>query len=94
MHILIVEDDERLATFIKRVLEENDYESTVAYDGMMGLKPARQHDYDLIITDVVLPKMDGIEMCKALRLAKPDVLVIKNALAEPCVLRGHFIISV
>ena len=76
MHILIVEDDDRLATLIKRVLEENDYESKIAYDGMMGLKLARQHDYDLIITDVILPKMDGIEMCKALRLSKPDVPVI------------------
>lgn len=76
MHILIVEDDERLATLIKRVLEENDYTSTVAYDGLMGLKLAQQHDYDLIITDIVLPKMDGIEMCKTLRLAKPDVPII------------------
>ncbi len=76
MHILIVEDDERLATLIKRVLEENDYTSTVAYDGLMGLKLAQQYDYDLIITDIVLPKMDGIEMCKTLRLAKPDVPII------------------
>ncbi len=76
MHILIVEDDERLASLIKRVLEENAYASTVAYDGAMGLKLARQHDYDLIITDVVLPKMDGIEMCKAIRNIKPDVPII------------------
>lgn len=76
MHILIVEDDERLASLIKRVLEEHAYASTVAYDGMMGLKLARQHDYDLIITDVVLPKMDGIEMCKAIRNIKPDVPII------------------
>lgn len=76
MHVLIVEDDERLASLIKRVLEENDYHSTIAYDGMLGLKLAQQHDYDLIITDIVLPKMDGIEMCQTLRLAKPYVPII------------------
>lgn len=76
MHILIVEDDDRLATLIQRVLEENDYHSTIAYDGSSGLKLGQQHDYNLIITDIVLPKMDGIEMCKTLRLAKPDVPII------------------
>jgi DNA-binding response OmpR family regulator len=76
MQILIVEDDERLATLIKRVLEEHAYISTIAYDGLMGLKLASQYDYDLIITDIVLPKMDGIEMCKAVRSARPDVPII------------------
>jgi DNA-binding response OmpR family regulator len=76
MHILIVEDDDRLATLIKRVLEENDYASTIAYDGAMGLRLAQQYDYDLIITDIVLPKLNGIEMCKGIRSSKPEVPII------------------
>jgi DNA-binding response OmpR family regulator len=76
MNILIIEDDERIASLVKRGLEENDYAVTIAYDGMMGRKLALQNDYDLIITDIILPKLNGLELCKDIRLAKPDTLII------------------
>ena len=76
MNILLVEDDERIASLVKRGLEENDYQVTIAYDGLMGKKLALQHDYDLIITDIILPKLSGLELCKEIRAIKPEILII------------------
>ena len=55
MQLLIIEDDERLADLIKRGLEEQDYSVMLAYDGVMGKKMALNNEYDLIITDIILP---------------------------------------
>lgn len=76
MHILIVEDDERLATLIKRGLDEHGYTTVVAYDGMMGFRLSSQTAFDLIITDIILPKLNGIDMCKQIRATQPDVPII------------------
>lgn len=76
MHILIVEDDERLAALIKRGLEEHGYLTTVAYDGQMGLRLSAQSGFELIITDIILPGLSGIDMCKQIRLTRPDVPII------------------
>ena len=73
MNILIIEDDRRVSELIKRGLEEQGYQATLAYDGLMGKKMALQNDYDLIITDSVLPKINGLELCKEVRAAKPAV---------------------
>jgi DNA-binding response OmpR family regulator len=61
---------------IKRGLEEQSFTATVAYDGLMGKKLALEQDYDLVITDIILPKLDGLELSKQLRAAKPDVPII------------------
>lgn len=76
MKILIIEDDQRVAELIKRGLEEQGFTTTVAYDGLSGKKLALQHDYDLIITDIILPKLDGIDLCKQIREARPDAPII------------------
>lgn len=76
MNILLIEDDERIASLVKRGLEENDYQVTIAYDGQMGKKLALQNEYDLIITDIILPKLGGLELCKDIRVAKPEMLII------------------
>jgi DNA-binding response OmpR family regulator len=76
MHILIIEDDQRVADLIKRGLEEQGYSTTVAYDGEMGRKLALNNDNDLIITDIILPKINGIDLCKEIRLALPDTPII------------------
>ncbi|MES2519015.1 MAG: response regulator transcription factor [Bacteroidota bacterium] len=76
MKILVIEDDERIASLVKRGLEENGYEITIAYDGLTGKKLALQNDYDLIITDIILPKLSGLELCKEIRAAKPEMLII------------------
>lgn len=76
MNILIIEDDQRVSELIKRGLEEQGYEATLAYDGELGKKMALQNDYDLIITDIILPKINGLELCKEVRAAKPSLPII------------------
>ncbi len=65
--ILIVEDEERIAQFLRRALRLEGYEVTVAGDGPAGLAAARQSPPDLVILDWMLPGMDGLEVCRRLR---------------------------
>jgi heavy metal response regulator len=67
MRVLVVEDERRIAAFIKRGLEEEQYAVDVAYDGEEALDWADAVDYDLIVLDVLLPKKDGIQVCRELR---------------------------
>ncbi|HVC35089.1 MAG TPA: response regulator transcription factor [Chloroflexota bacterium] len=67
MRILIVEDEERLVRLIERVLRDERYEVDVALDGAHGLAAALTSDYDLLILDVMLPGIDGLEICRTLR---------------------------
>jgi len=76
MNILLIEDDQRMAGLIQRGLEEQGFAPTVAYDGLSGRKLALQGRYDLIITDIVLPKMDGLDLCRQIRESRPDTPVI------------------
>jgi DNA-binding response OmpR family regulator len=69
MHILVVEDDLRIAEFVTTGLEESGYTVTVAHDGEDAFLAARYSDYDLIVLDLMLPKMDGIEVARKLRAA-------------------------
>ncbi|RQO29686.1 DNA-binding response regulator [Taibaiella sp. KBW10] len=75
-NLLIVEDDERIAALVKRGLEEHGYTVTVAYDGISGRKLALNNAFDLIITDIVLPKMDGLDLCREIRSEKPGIPII------------------
>ena len=70
MRILIIEDEKKIASFMKRGLKEEGYAADIASDGEEGLFLADTNPYDLIILDLMLPKMDGIELCKALREKK------------------------
>ena len=76
MHILIVEDERRLATILRRVLTEERHVADATYDGPSGLKMAFSDSYDLIILDVMLPDMDGLEICRKLRAAKMAVPIL------------------
>lgn len=67
MRILVVDDDRRLCGIIKRGLLEEAYAVDVAYDGEEGEYMAETNPYDLIILDVMMPKKDGIEVCRELR---------------------------
>jgi len=68
MRILLVEDEKNVAAFIKKGLEEETYTVNVAEDGPEGLLMATSADFDLIILDIMLPGMNGIEVCKTLRV--------------------------
>jgi DNA-binding response OmpR family regulator len=67
MKILIVEDETKVAEVLKRGLTEAGYEADIAYDGQIGLRLAQTGGYDLILLDVNLPMMNGLELCKRLR---------------------------
>lgn len=74
--ILVIEDQKRLADSIQKGLEENSYESDVAYDGMLGMQYALLNKYNLIILDINLPLMSGYDVCKALRENNSSVPVL------------------
>jgi two-component system copper resistance phosphate regulon response regulator CusR len=67
MKILVVEDEPKVALFIQKGLEEQAYEATIAYDGLVGVKMALSSHYDVIILDINLPHVNGFELCKTLR---------------------------
>jgi len=70
MRILVVEDEKKIADFIKRGLKEEGYAVDSAYDGEQGLFLAKTSDYDLILLDLMLPKLDGHGLFKAIRKDK------------------------
>ncbi len=76
VNILIIEDDQRLSELIKRGLEEQGYSTDVAFDGDMGNKLASENNYDLIITDIILPKINGLDLCKKIRATDIDIPII------------------
>ncbi|MGN0019568.1 MAG: response regulator transcription factor [Sphingobacterium hotanense] len=76
MKILVIEDDLRVAELIQRGLSEQGFSVTLAYDGLSGKKLAFQHPFDLIITDIILPKIDGLDLSKQIRERMPEVPII------------------
>jgi len=67
MKVLVIEDEHRIAGYIKKGLEMKAYAVDVAYDGEEGFDLASSEEYDVIILDRMLPKMDGMVICKSLR---------------------------
>ena len=67
--ILLIEDEQRIAGFVRRGLTLEGYRVVVAYDGMAGLDAAIEHSPDLIVLDLMLPELDGLEVCRELRIA-------------------------
>jgi DNA-binding response OmpR family regulator len=74
--ILIIEDEARIATLVQQGLEEQGHIAVIAYDGLTGKKLALQSDYDLVISDIILPQLSGIEVCRGIRLVKPELPII------------------
>ena len=70
MRILLVEDEKKVASFIRQGLEEEHYSVDVAHDGEKGLLMAESEQYDLLILDVMLPKKNGLEVIKVFRARK------------------------
>ena len=76
MRILVVEDEHRIANSIKKGLEQERYAVDVAYTGTDGFDLASTEDYDGIILDILLPEMNGIEICKELRKNKIHIPIL------------------
>lgn len=76
MPILIIEDEKKLADILKKALKVENYSVDIAYDGDDGLKKALKNNYALIILDIMLPKKDGIDVCKELRASEIQTPII------------------
>lgn len=74
--ILIVEDEKRVADLLKIGLEENGYQTMVAYDGTMGLRLFQSNSFQLVISDIILPKLDGFELCKEIRKVNERIPIL------------------
>jgi len=76
MYILVVEDERRLAQIVRRVLEEEGHTVDLAHDGKEGLAMASDGSHDVILLDILLPEIDGIEVCRTLRRNRVDTPVL------------------
>ena len=79
MHILIIEDEEAIADLEKDYLELNDFEVKIENSGDTGLATALAEDFDLIILDLMLPGIDGFEICKRIREEKDVPILMVSA---------------
>ena len=76
MRVLIIEDEVRLASTLQDLLDMNGYTADVCHDGESGLDNALSGIYDVVLLDVMLPKMDGFEVCEKLLAADRDLPVV------------------
>jgi two-component system response regulator MtrA len=74
-HVLLAEDDERQAEVVRRYLEAEGHEALVVHDGRAALEQARRRRPDLLVLDVMMPRLDGLHVCRILR-QESDVLVL------------------
>jgi two-component system, OmpR family, response regulator len=90
MRVLVIEDETKVASFISRGLEEEGYTVEVAYDGKEGLDLLRSKDYDLVLLDLMIPHIDGLEVLKSARESgvKTPVLILTAKSAKEDVVRG------
>ncbi|UXS61125.1 response regulator transcription factor [Staphylococcus ureilyticus] len=80
--ILIVEDEQNLARFIELELEHENYAVDIEYDGKPGLAKALTNDYDLILLDLMLPNINGLEICRQVRQNKSTPIIIITAKSD------------
>lgn len=74
--ILVIEDEKRVADLLKIGLEENGYQVMVAYDGEMGLRLFQTNAFQLVISDIILPKLNGFEVCQAIRKTNEQIPIL------------------
>jgi DNA-binding response OmpR family regulator len=74
--ILIIEDEPKVVAFLKKGLEEQGFEVSFAYDGQMGERLATKEDFDIIILDVIIPQVNGIELCRRIREKNEQVPIL------------------
>lgn len=77
--VLIIEDQEGLTSFLELELNHEGYQTTVCHDGRSGLEEALDEDYDLILLDLMLPELNGLEVCRRIRPIKSTPIIIMTA---------------
>ena len=76
MKILIVEDEAGIVQFLKQGLEEEGYQVSTASDGFFGFELFKKESFDLVLLDWMLPKMNGLELCKAMRVKDKSIPIL------------------
>ena len=82
-NILLIEDDERLAELVKDYLGESGISVTVAGTGQGGLEQQQAHHFDAVILDIMLPDIDGLEVCRTMRATDPVPILMLTAKGDP-----------
>lgn len=74
--IILIEDETSVVSFIKKGLQENGYEVSVAFDGKTGVQLVQSNDFDLVILDIMMPEMNGLDACKEIRKTNQHVPIL------------------
>jgi two-component system copper resistance phosphate regulon response regulator CusR len=74
--IILIEDETSVVSFIKKGLQEKGYEISVAFDGRTGVQLVEANDFDLVILDIMLPEMNGLDVCKEIRKTNKNVPIL------------------
>ena len=94
--ILVIEDERSIRNTLKDIFDNEGYETDLAEDGQQGIEKIQKNDYNLIFTDIKMPKMDGIEVLEKAKELKPDIPVIMISghgdidTAVECIKKGAF----
>jgi two-component system response regulator MprA len=90
MRVLLVEDDRELASLVCRALKEESDTVTVCHDGAAGLRAAERSEFDIVVLDIMLPFMDGLEVTRRLRLGsvRTPILLLTGRDAPEDIVRG------
>jgi len=90
MRVLIVEDERAMAELLKKGLEEENHRAALAYDGLEGLELAKTYEFDAIVLDLMLPRVDGFEVARRLRHAgnQTPILILTARDAVPDIVKG------
>jgi len=76
MDILLIEDEQKTADALKKGLEESGYSVDVAYDGQSGFSLLANHQYSLVISDIIMPKLNGLNLCKKIKETYSNIPVL------------------
>ena len=90
MRVLIIEDERAMAELLKKGLEEENHRAALALDGAEGMELARTYEFDAIVLDLMLPRVDGFEVARRLRHAgnQTPILILTARDAVPDIVKG------
>jgi two-component system response regulator MprA len=90
MRVLIVEDERAMAELLKKGLEEENHRAALAFDGLQGLELAKTYEFDAIVLDLMLPRVDGFEVARRLRSAgnQTPILILTARDSVPDIVKG------
>jgi len=80
--ILLVEDEKQMSMFVEMELNHEGYKVDVAYDGKEGLNAAEKNEYDLILLDIMIPRINGIEVCRKIRQSSHVPIIMLTAKSD------------